>query len=146
MIRHILVALDGSEGSIKALKTAMDYVTRAQTPKVTLVSVLPIAGGTFPLGFTQEVGIGKEYFEVLETRIQEQLEKAKTLLSGLPAEISTHVLSGNPGDEIVAFAKENGVEMILIGSRGRRRLRSHLLGSVSDRVAHHANCNVWVVH
>jgi nucleotide-binding universal stress UspA family protein len=98
------------------------------------------------LGFTQEVGIGKEYFEVLETRIQEQLKKAKTLLSGLPTEIATHVLSGNPGDEIVAFAKENRIEMIFIGSRGRRRLRSHLLGSVSDRVVHHANCNVWVVH
>lgn len=146
MIQHVLVALDGSEDSRKALETAMDYVARARTPKVTLVSVLPIAGGTFPLGFTQEVGIGKEYFEVLGTRIQEQLKKAKALLSGLPAEIDTRMLSGNPGDEIVAFAKENGIEMIFIGSRGRRRLRSHLLGSVSDRVVHHANCSVWVVH
>lgn len=145
MIRHVLVALDGSEGSRKALKMALEYVTRTKTPKVTLVSVLPIGGGTFPLGFTQEVGIGKEYFEVLGARIQEQLERAKALLSGLPSEIATYVLSGNPGDEIVAFAKENGVDMVFIGSRGRRRLRSHLLGSVSDRVVHHATCTVWVV-
>lgn len=145
MVEHILIALDGSEGSRKALKVAVEYASHAKTPHITLLSVIPIAGGSFPLGFTQEVGIGKEYFEVLTEKIQGQLAKAKASLTWLPSKIAIKVLAGNPGDEIVTFARESAVGMIFIGSRGRKRLRSHLLGSVSDRVVHHASCSVWVV-
>jgi len=51
----------------------------------------------------------------------------------------------NPGKIIVPYAKENDIEVILIGSRGLGNVKSMLLGSVSNHVVHHAACHVFVI-
>ena len=52
---------------------------------------------------------------------------------------------GEADTEIVALAEEIGVDLIVVGSRGRSPLKRTLMGSVSDSVVRHAHCPVLVV-
>ena len=59
--------------------------------------------------------------------------------------IKTSIRSGDYADEILEAAKEFNVDMIVIGSRGLGVLKRTVLGSVSQKVLHHANCSVLTV-
>ncbi len=61
---------------------------------------------------------------------------------GLEADIV--IRHGTPGDEIVELAREENIDLIIIGTRGRTGLSSILLGSVAQRVAQYAPCPVLV--
>ncbi|HDR46480.1 MAG TPA: universal stress protein, partial [Geoalkalibacter subterraneus] len=55
------------------------------------------------------------------------------------------VVYGDPAEEIMAFAEQEEISVIVIGSSGAGRVRRTLLGSVSTKVALHAKCSVYVV-
>ncbi len=60
-------------------------------------------------------------------------------------EVSTLALWGQPAEEICKYADAQGIDLIVIGSRGRSAFTELLLGSVSSQVLHHATCPVTVV-
>jgi nucleotide-binding universal stress UspA family protein len=53
---------------------------------------------------------------------------------------------GEPADALLAIAEELGADLLVVGNRGMTGVRRYLLGSVADRVAHHAPCSVHIVH
>jgi len=63
--------------------------------------------------------------------------------AGVPYEILTEV--GHPAEVIVRIAEDDGYDLIVLGSRGMTAFKSFLLGSVSDKVSHHAHCPVLIV-
>ncbi len=69
----------------------------------------------------------------------------EALQDGPTVEVDTRTSFGDPATEIVAIAKQLGVELIVMGSRGQSPMRELLLGSVSDKVLRHAKCPVTVV-
>jgi nucleotide-binding universal stress UspA family protein len=75
---------------------------------------------------------------------------AQELLDGLsvpvlPAGIQTHVLPGDPGDVILRVATEVEADLIVVGNKGMHGLH-RVLGSVPNKIAHHAPCAVLIVH
>lgn len=76
---------------------------------------------------------------------QSALDAELRRLSGASTDISGVLRFGLAADEIVAVAKEVGATMIVVGSHNRSTLGKLLLGSVSERVLHHAPCPVLVV-
>ena len=60
-------------------------------------------------------------------------------------EIKTEIAVGHPADQIVRYAKEKNTDMIVIGQKGKSKIESWLLGSVSRRVATYAPCTVTIV-
>ena len=58
---------------------------------------------------------------------------------------NAHLATGNPADQIVAYAQDEGAGMIVMGSRGQGGIRRALMGSVSDAVVRHAHCPVMIV-
>jgi nucleotide-binding universal stress UspA family protein len=56
-----------------------------------------------------------------------------------------HLRQGQPDEEIVEVAHSSGIGLIVMGSRGRGRMRRALMGSVSDSVVRHAHCPVTIV-
>jgi nucleotide-binding universal stress UspA family protein len=58
---------------------------------------------------------------------------------------STDILSGAPGDAILASADEKGADLIISGRRGHGQLKGILMGSVSQKIASRANCAVLTV-
>ena len=65
--------------------------------------------------------------------------------SDRPRGVESCVVVGHPAEEIVRAAAEPGTDLVVVGARGLGRFRRLLLGSVSERVLHHAACPVLVV-
>lgn len=59
--------------------------------------------------------------------------------------VDTALLTGNPAEEILDFAKENEIDIIVMGSLGRTGLERYLMGSVSEKVLRHAKTAVMVI-
>ena len=63
--------------------------------------------------------------------------------AGIPVEAK--VAYGDPAEELINFADKEEIDVIVIGSTGKGFLKRKLLGSVSDKVARHARCSVYIV-
>ena len=141
MFKKILVPIDGSEQSYRALGFGMDLAKRYSS-KVILLTVeqLIFQEPLFP-------PFSKQSYDNLEDAhrkiLSQAFNEAKKIDSEI--EISKRLANGRPADKIIEIAKEDGVDLIVIGSRGLGGIKEFLLGSVSDRVADHAPCPVLIV-
>jgi nucleotide-binding universal stress UspA family protein len=59
--------------------------------------------------------------------------------------VNTHAREGDPADAILDVAEETGADLIVIGNKGMTGARRFLLGSVPNKVSHHAPCGVYIV-
>jgi nucleotide-binding universal stress UspA family protein len=137
MINKILVPVDGSENSEKGLKYACDLASKVGAT----ITVLHIV--TIP--YTGESAVF--HIEPLEDTGKMILERAKKLLKEMCAD-AHFVLregSGNPGHEIIKFAEEENISLIVMSAKGHSALAHLLMGSVSDMVSKHAPCPILIV-
>ncbi len=68
---------------------------------------------------------------------------AKALEAGI--EVKTHPREGDPADAILDVAEETGADLVVVGNKGMTGARRFLLGSVPNKVSHHAPCGVYIV-
>lgn len=136
----ILVAHDGSAYSNKALKKGADMAQR-ENASLVVVNVVP------DLGFTDE--LGDDYTRTLYSTLTDEAEKLmkgiKDDLSKSISDVKTEVRFGSPAEIIVDTAKNEGVDLVVIGSHGKHGAKKFYLGSVSLKVVSHAPCDVLVV-
>lgn len=134
----IVVGYDGGEAANRALERAATLAKQFGS-KLIVTSVAPVT--------TPTVGrsIGADPTEPVADH-DAQLTAAKQYLEGVGLEAEYVEALGHPGDGIVATANEKGADLIVVGTR-ELGLVQRLLGmSVSDQVAHHAHCDVLIVH
>lgn len=143
MFQKILVAYDGSTHSQRALKKAADW---AKTDNDIHVHVVHVAEPP-PMNIYGLYGP-----ELSKVVIQEREEQARKVISGakkiIKAEkLDCHIerLQGDPAEQILNYAKNKQMDLIMIGSRGLGGFKGMLLGSVSQRVIQHAKCHVLVI-
>jgi nucleotide-binding universal stress UspA family protein len=80
------------------------------------------------------------------TECDKRLARAKAAANAAgPLEVATRLLQGSAAAEIVRFAKNDGYDLIVIGSHGRTGLPRLLLGSIAERVVQTAECPVLTV-
>lgn len=84
-------------------------------------------------------------FDYLEQKAAEQLPPFELIVRTAGVEVSSMNVVGHASEQIVATADELGVEMIFMGTRGRKGLSRLLLGSTAEYVVRHANCPVTTV-
>jgi nucleotide-binding universal stress UspA family protein len=137
-LRNILVAMDFSPSAMKALELAQDLAKRAGPAHVILLHAYYI-----PVELEQFlVERGEPALEKLSKSVTQELEAALARLkqAGLSAE---YVASrGAPDQLIVELARQRKVDLIAMGTHGRRGLSHLLLGSVAERVVRTAECPV----
>jgi nucleotide-binding universal stress UspA family protein len=137
-VKKIVVAYDDTESSRRALERSA-ALAQAFASELIVTSVAPIL-----------TGIGRTAGPVDPVDSPEkhaaELAAARTYLEGqgLSAEYVPAV--GEPADTIVEVANERGADLIVIGTRELGFLQRLLGQSVSDSVAHHARCDVLIVH
>jgi nucleotide-binding universal stress UspA family protein len=132
----ILVATDGSRFSSIAINKAIDFA-KAYGGSLVVVSVVDVPAEFYaeaPQAAEEMVRKAKEY----TAAVRKQAEAA-----GVRAE--TYVGEAEAFEAIVKLAKDEGVNMIVVGSHGRTGLRRLLMGSVTEKVIGHAPCPVLVV-
>jgi nucleotide-binding universal stress UspA family protein len=145
----MLVAVDGSENSKKALDFALDLAEKYGAVLTVLnVSELPPMG-TVPPDQTVLSTESITLFSKDLTNIHQEilLKAAAHAKENKPnVVLTTKLREGNPASQIVAEAKESSIDMVVVGHRGVGRVKELFgLGGISDKVAHLAPCNVVIV-
>jgi nucleotide-binding universal stress UspA family protein len=142
MFNRILLASDGSDNALRAAMAAGD-LAKKYGAEVTMVNVftpptdlVAIAGAPI---VTVDVG------ELMESTQNAVARRTGKILdeTGVKYEIRYEI--GHPAESIIRVAEEEKAELIVLGSRGLSAIKSFFLGSVSDRVIHHAHCPVLIV-
>ena len=144
MFTSILVALDGSDASNNALETACG-LAKAFGAELHLVHS--------PQVETTSVAIGYSVVDMPVTPAQ-IAEAGKAVMEAAVAKAkdldvtpnATTVAGGDPVDDILASAKLNDADLIVMGRRGLGSVASLFLGSVSQKVSHGAGCSCLTVH
>ena len=143
-IKKILCPTDFSENSEHALKYALALATLSQADLQLFHVVEPI---TYPQSteFFEPVLDEVELMMKMETAFQQQLEDQVTTLKAKYPKIKGKLVTGNTFLEIIQAARDDDVDMIVMGTHGRTGLAHVLIGSVAERVVREAPCPVLTV-
>lgn len=140
MFEKIVVAVDGSDLSDKALETAIQLVKGNKADELHLIHVVPILsvpsyGGIMEIGL--QSAMKKESENIIKSVV------ARVDQEGIP--FTTNILTGEPGYEIVDYATKHHANLIVMGTRGHGRFKEWMLGSVSHKVSQLTKCPVLLV-
>lgn len=138
-VKKILVPIDGSEGSKKALQYAVS-LAKVANASITVLEVIEDFG---PLpGYYEAAPPGKDRVKWIS---EQRFEKIHPILEENKVSWDRMVVEGYAADEIIRVAEEGKYDLIVMGSRGLSVVGRFLVGSVSDKVIHHAPCSVTIV-
>jgi nucleotide-binding universal stress UspA family protein len=140
--RHILVPTDGSDNSVHAGRLAIQLAALHKA-QVTLVYVVDSATVDEIAGATAKTSaaINRE----LEIQGRRYLDYLIRLARASNVQAQQAIRQGTPYREIADLAREEKVDLIVIGRVGCRGARCALVGSVAERVIEYAHCPVLVV-
>jgi len=137
---NILIAMDGSEASQRALSQAIDLAKLCNAKLHTIYVVETGLFSSLPMEGTVEI-----MYSVLEKEGEEVMERAKIYASGKNITVITHMKQGHAGSEILALAEEEKSDLIIVGSHGKSNTDRLLIGSVSTFVVTHSTVTTMVV-
>jgi nucleotide-binding universal stress UspA family protein len=139
MFLNILAAVDGSSSSHRALGQAVD-VARAMNSKLTLITVAP------PL--SHYVTLAGVISETMRAELDKWARRILTeAAAGVPEDVIAHMVQrrGHAGPEIATELERGNYDLVVLGTRGRRRAQEGLLGSVNGYLHFHASVPVLSV-
>jgi nucleotide-binding universal stress UspA family protein len=156
--KRVLLVTDGSSHS----KYAVEHLGQCPLPldaEITVLHVLPpemtpeLLIRSWPYGIDSMPPIlSAEIEDGLVDRALEEKEQGEALLqstlddlSELKLQAKPVLLRGDAATEILKYAESNQIDLIIAGSRGLSQMRSWLLGSVSSKLTHYAECSVLIV-
>jgi len=133
----ILVPVDGSAYSLKAVETACD-LANAQSPASLVLMAVAVE--------IAELEEGVYIAEKMRAQAKLALAKAREVARGKGVTAEVALLTGaSPADEIVQAAKDQKADLIVIGSRGLAGKTRSFLGSTASQVVTYSPCSVLVV-
>lgn len=136
----ILIPVDGSANSERAVKHAIDMIKAGHAAEIHLLNVQP------PVSGDVATFVGKGTIEGYhKDEAEKALAGAKRLLDGAGLAYKVHISVGNPGDVIASFAKTLGCAQIVMGTRGLGSAFGLLLGSVATHTISHVDIPVTLV-
>ena len=139
MFKNILIAVDGSECSHKALKCAKSIAERFEAD---LWIVHAFSNPVDFMGYTDY----EKLFAKRKAAAQAVLDDARQRLGGTSLVVNEELREGPEADSILKEAQKAKADLIVMGTRGLGTLKGFLVGSVSRKVIHYADCPVMVVH
>jgi nucleotide-binding universal stress UspA family protein len=145
LFSHILVGTDGSDTAAEAVRQATE-LAKATGARLDFVSAfdpvprqrLEDEQRTAPGDVQYEIGPREDVNMILEAAA------AAAKHEGV-GEVQTHAREGDPADAILDVAEEVKADLIVVGNKGMTGARRFLLGSVPNKVSHHAPCSVIIV-
>lgn len=143
----LLVPVDGSEGANAAARYAAGLAERLGIPlrllfafPASALEMMPLPDAAASMYFDPET-----LEAVRKEAAQSAFAGAREALKDFSGTVGEQALSGQPAEAILKCAEDNPGAMIVMGRRGLSHVKEVLLGSVTQRVIHHATCPVLVV-
>lgn len=138
MYRNILLAVDGSENSMRAGKQAAQLASLIKGVEVTVVYV-----SDFDEDSNEQFHDGGSI--EFELSRKKKIQPVREALDRENIYYKTEVMHGRPAPVIIELANDGNFDLVVIGSRGLNPISEMVLGSVSHKVVNHVHCPVLVV-
>jgi nucleotide-binding universal stress UspA family protein len=138
MFKRILVAIDGSPASEKALTAAVDLAAHYRAD----LTALSVAEVPEVVAMVDEVD---EIRQSAEAHFRKIGDAATEYARSRGVALRSVVVRGHAADAIVSYSEKEGMSLVVIGQHGHSRITRFFLGSTSDRVSEHAPCTVMIV-
>ena len=145
MLEKILVAVDGSDPSSRAVELASSI---AQRFGASLLVLHVIRNMQLPKGLREMAEAEKldGRLNVLKRAADWIIDEARKAADSKGVkDVRSEIYAGDPGHRIIRFAEDNNVELIVMGTRGLGQVESMLLGSVSRKVSNTSKISCLVV-
>lgn len=143
-ISRILFPSDFSDLSLQALKYARSF-SEAYAAELHLIHVVDEASMYWMAMGPNSLPVGPSTEELVDVSREELKRFVQEHLSDLKPPLVTGVEVGRPFMEIIRYARENVIDLIVIGTHGRSGLKHVLLGSVAEKVVRKAPCPVLTI-
>ena len=140
MISKILVPIDGSDNSFRALDQAL-FISKSTGAAITAMHVIESP----PTVYVESQKLLNELLDNYRKQSAKILDKCKEIGQRQDVRVDTVIAEGDAASNINGYAEKEAFDLIVIGSRGFGKLKQALLGSVSSKVIQHAKGSVLIV-
>jgi nucleotide-binding universal stress UspA family protein len=144
MFTSIVVGTDGSETANEAVRQATELASSVGA-SIHLVSAFQPVGGQRLREERQQAPDDLQWMVNEREDVEATLRKASEQIQGAGVEVDTFSRQGDPADAILDVAEEQNADLIIVGNKGMTGAKRFLLGSVPNKVSHHAPCSVLII-
>jgi nucleotide-binding universal stress UspA family protein len=144
MFGSIVVGTDGSDTAKEAVRQATE-LAKTLGASIHLVSAYEPVSDSRLREERQEVPEDLQWMVNPREDVNSTLEDAAEELKETGLEVEVHAREGDPADAILDVAEEQKADLIVVGNKGMTGAKRFLLGSVPNKVSHHAPCSVMII-
>jgi nucleotide-binding universal stress UspA family protein len=144
MFSSIVVGTDGSETARKAVLAAVDLAKTVGASLDIVSAYEPVSNQRLREESRQVPGDLQWTINPRED-VDATLREAAEIVEDAGLEVETFAREGDPADAILDVAEERGADLIVVGNKGMTGAKRFLLGSVPNKVSHHAPCSVLII-
>lgn len=140
MFTNILVPVDGSDNSYRALDAALVLAEKLGS-NITVIHVME----QIPITHIGSEKLLSELLEAYKKENQNILSKCSEIATQKGLNLKTLLLQGNPASVILDYSKKEKFDLLIMGSRGLGKFKELILGSVSGKIVHHSPSAVMLI-
>jgi nucleotide-binding universal stress UspA family protein len=144
MFRSIVVGTDGSETARKAVREAVE-LARSVGASLSIVSAFAPVSNQRIKEEQREAPEDMQWMINAREDVDATLREVKEEYEDAGVEIETFARQADPADAILDLADERSADLIVVGNKGMTGAKRFLLGSVPNKVSHHAPCSVLII-
>jgi nucleotide-binding universal stress UspA family protein len=144
MFASMVVGTDGSETASEAVRQATDLAKHIGATIHLVSAYEPVPEGRLREE-RQQVPDDLQWMVNPREDVSETLERAGETIREEGVAVETHAREGDPADAILDVAEEQNADLIVVGNKGMTGAKRFLLGSVPNKVSHHAPCSVMII-
>jgi len=144
MFGSIVVGTDGSDTAKKAVAEAADLAKRVGASLHLVSAYTPIPESRLR---QERKDVPDDYQWMINPReeVDSVLEEAAGEIRSGGVEVDIHAVEADPADAILDVAEQQGADLIIVGNKGMTGAKRFMLGSVPNKVSHHATSSVMIV-
>ena len=144
MFRSIVVGTDGSETAGTAVRQAV-ALAKQLGARLEIVSAYEPVSSARLREEGQHVPADLQWMVNPREEVDATLRAACERIRAAGVEVTPYAREGDPADAILDVAEERGADLVVVGNKGMTGAKRFLLGSVPNKVSHHAPCSVLII-
>jgi nucleotide-binding universal stress UspA family protein len=144
MFRSIVVGTDGSETARKAVEESIG-LAKAVGATIELVSAYEPVANQRLRDEARSAPADLQWMVNPREDVDATLREACETIEAAGVDVTPYAREGDPADAILDVAEERGADLIVVGNKGMTGAKRFLLGSVPNKVSHHAPCSVLII-
>jgi nucleotide-binding universal stress UspA family protein len=146
----IVVGTDFSETASQAVDQAAELARLCGATLHIVSGFRPTIGSNLAASSIEAMAYGgADVLRDVEVKLGEEvettLERLAKSLADTGVQVQTHAIAGDPADALIDVAEHNNADLLVVGNRGMSGAKRFILGSVPNKLTHHAPCSVLVV-